>query len=50
MESSMGFLKKPKKEVPYDQVTHSWAPTQRNIRQDMIETPVHQCSLQQYSQ
>jgi hypothetical protein len=44
------FLKKIEIELPYDPVILSWASTQKNIKQHTVETPVHCCSLQHYSQ
>jgi hypothetical protein len=51
MKSSMEIPQKLEIELPYDaQWYHSWASTQKNIRQDTIESPVHWWSSQHYSQ
>jgi hypothetical protein len=49
MESSMEFLKKLEIELPYNPLIPLLG-TQRNVRQDTVETPAHQCSSQHYSQ
>jgi hypothetical protein len=44
------FLKKLEIELPYDPEILLLGIYQKNVRQDTVETPVHQCSLQHYSQ
>jgi hypothetical protein len=44
------FLKKLEIELPYDPVIPLLDIYQKNIRQDIVDTPVHQCLLQHYSQ
>jgi hypothetical protein len=43
-------LKKLETELPYDPVIPLLASIQKNVKQDTIQTPVHRCSLQHYSQ
>jgi hypothetical protein len=50
MESSMEIPQNAKVKLTYGQVIPPLASTQRNVRPDTIETLVHQCSSQQYSQ
>jgi hypothetical protein len=35
------FLKKLEIELPYDPAILFWASTQKNVREDTVETPVH---------
>jgi hypothetical protein len=50
MESSMKFLKKLELELPYDPVIPLLGFYPKYLRQDTVEIPVCQCSLQHYSQ
>jgi hypothetical protein len=50
MENSMEIPQKAKHRTAMIQCHDSWASTQRKVGQDTLETPVHSCSSQHYSQ
>jgi hypothetical protein len=50
MENSMEIPQNLKIVLTYDLVIPLLASTERNLNQVTIETPIHRCSLQHYSQ